>query len=145
MSMMTVPREQTHSAWPITSQSSSSGMVFLPGRVGSSRRCGGVPAGHAGRFFQPRPTFGQVQLSHPSGMGWRRRRCGARAHLWPSPPSVARERAQGLPLQTPHRPVSGLCEGPGTGSPDDIISPRRSNGPLYPSNKRRQEDVGTRK
>lgn len=84
-------------------------MVFLPGRVGSSRRCGGVPAGHAGRFFQPRPTFGQVQLSHPSGMGWRRRRCGARAHLWPSPPSVARERAQGLPLQTPHRPVSGLC------------------------------------
>lgn len=46
--MMTVPREQTQSAWPITSQSSSSRMVFLPGRMGSSRRWGGVPAGHAG-------------------------------------------------------------------------------------------------
>lgn len=45
--MMTVPREQTHSAWPITSQSSSSRMVFLPGRVGSSRRWVGVPADHA--------------------------------------------------------------------------------------------------
>lgn len=32
-----------------------------------------------------------------------------------------------------------------SGSHCDVISSRRSNGPLYPSNKRQQEDVRTRK